>query len=110
MNIEHISRDTSTPEEGILTQLEYIMSCVSEGMIGDGKYEIELFIHVIENSAVFGMEQKREYIHILKNVTSYLNTEINQYRLANSLLWKLHGSIKTLAFDAIRQQRITRRY
>lgn len=103
MNTVTNSNNRSTQEELLLDRLESIMTFVSAGFIGDGKYEIELFGDVIQDSPVLGQDQKREYMAILKNVTHYLNIEKGQYQKANSLLWNLHSRMKGIAVLAIRQ-------
>ena len=103
MKIEFTETTRSTSEEEVLSHLEYIMSCASQGILGECKYELMKLIQSIQDSYSLHEDIKSQLVDSLHIIRHLLESDSRNLREVNILFWKLHPSLKRATHEAIKK-------
>jgi len=103
VTIEIPDNHSITPEEELLDHLEYIMSCASENILGECKYELDKLIQAIKDSQTLTQDQINITISDLDIIHDLLNSKSPNLKEINNLFWKLHKKLRDTTYEAIRR-------
>jgi hypothetical protein len=92
-----------TREEEYLDHLDYIMSCASENILGECKYELDKLIQTIKDSQTLTQDQINITSGDLDIIHDLLNAKAPNLIEINNLFWKLHKKLRDATYEAIRK-------
>ena len=79
------------------------MSCASENILGECKYELDKLIQTIKDSQTLTQDQINITTSDLDIINDLLNAKTPNLIEINNLFWKAHKKLREKTYEAIRK-------